>query len=1046
MGGLVAAVPRLSEGSRGRRLFDTRKSSGIKMAASNPQHVTILNPPPPNYINIEGTGCLTNQLQYLQRTVMKAMWRHNFSWPFHHPVDVEALKLPDYYNIVKEPMDLTTIQKRLEHQYYTCAAECIENFKTMFANCYLYNKPNDDIVFMAQELEKVFLQKVAQMPPEEKIVVTSKGKKGEGNTDDAEQSDAKKLQIQQTKKSKKAKQFQMKAASTELHTAEFSLSSSITPSCEAVNKGVKRKADTTTATITTSSESSPVVLEPKIFKLPSREEFLSEEPLSDLWQPTEPTENIELIEPLEYCNEILIELMSNQHAAYAWPFYKPVEITALDAEEYPNIMKCPMDLGTIKNKLDNCEYKDTQEFAADIRLMFMNYYRCHSPDHEIVSMARKLQDVFEMMFARIPDEPPAGRHLLHSTTRSPTSVSTDSSSNVSSDESSEKEQAKRFEELQEQLKAVHQQLQALAKTSVPKLKKKKGKSKKEKCKSKPKIKSAIQKSRKTKRLKKKMSLNAHSKKSQQQKELAGFKSEDEDTAKPMTYDEKRQLSLNINKLPGDKLSRIVYIIQSRESSLRDSNLEEIEIDFESLKASTLRALEKYVLTSLRKRPKKHYAKKPKDQFTLEKTQSQRMLNVSGLLCSAKQNAKSGKNAESKICRRPSRLSESSSSSSSNASSASESTSNDSSSSDSSNSESEAYIKDNENGGKDLFCREQLKIPLHHPEMSCNVVPQIWNPSPLSKLPQKATKAKASHQLLPCSRPLQLSPLKLREQSIVSPSGIIAVVSPLHCTPVHETTQSDAMATQASHNSSYTLSEVPCSSSSNNLSDNRKDIWKPSSLHQRLPSAVQIKSSMGVTKVTPTDQEQKLKASFPDGHWRPQMTESAHATVTENCSVNREDKKKRDAKPQTPLIKDIKVKHADSWTSLGKMVNVPVSVKSSNESFRQFQKAALEKGESEWAKERKRRLEQAERKLKKHPQEKERNSREMGLKSTAVKDSCPIPNKGSGREQSHSAPNLVIDRNLARKLEQERRRREALKSTIDMNFQSDVMATFEETLQ
>jgi hypothetical protein len=29
-----------------------------------------------------------------------------------------------------------------------------------------------------------------------------------------------------------------------------------------------------------------------------------------------------------------------------------------------------------------------------------------------------------------------------------------------------------------------------------------------------------------------------------------FDSEDEDNAKPMTYDEKRQLSLDINKLPG----------------------------------------------------------------------------------------------------------------------------------------------------------------------------------------------------------------------------------------------------------------------------------------------------------------------------------------------------------------------------------------------------------------------------------------------------------------------------------------------------------------
>lgn len=32
--------------------------------------------------------------------------------------------------------------------------------------------------------------------------------------------------------------------------------------------------------------------------------------------------------------------------------------------------------------------------------------------------------------------------------------------------------------------------------------------------------------------------------------IHGFDSDDEDTAKPMTYDEKRQLSLDINKLPG----------------------------------------------------------------------------------------------------------------------------------------------------------------------------------------------------------------------------------------------------------------------------------------------------------------------------------------------------------------------------------------------------------------------------------------------------------------------------------------------------------------
>lgn len=41
--------------------------------------------------------------------------------------------------------------------------------------------------------------------------------------------------------------------------------------------------------------------------------------------------------------------------------------------------------------MDNFEYNDIQEFATDVRLMFMSCYKHNSSDHEIVAMARKLQ-------------------------------------------------------------------------------------------------------------------------------------------------------------------------------------------------------------------------------------------------------------------------------------------------------------------------------------------------------------------------------------------------------------------------------------------------------------------------------------------------------------------------------------------------------------------------------------------------------------------------------------------------------------------------------
>lgn len=51
---------------------------------------------------------------------------------------------------------------------------------------------------------------------------------------------------------------------------------------------------------------------------------------------------------LRYCNGVLKELLSKKHAAYAWPFYKPVDASSLGLHDYHDIIKQPMDLSSIK--------------------------------------------------------------------------------------------------------------------------------------------------------------------------------------------------------------------------------------------------------------------------------------------------------------------------------------------------------------------------------------------------------------------------------------------------------------------------------------------------------------------------------------------------------------------------------------------------------------------------------------------------------------------------------------------------------------------------
>lgn len=43
--------------------------------------------------------------------------------------------------MIKKPMDMGVIKKRLDSVYYLNAQECIDDFNQMFNNCYTYNKP-----------------------------------------------------------------------------------------------------------------------------------------------------------------------------------------------------------------------------------------------------------------------------------------------------------------------------------------------------------------------------------------------------------------------------------------------------------------------------------------------------------------------------------------------------------------------------------------------------------------------------------------------------------------------------------------------------------------------------------------------------------------------------------------------------------------------------------------------------------------------------------------------------------------------------------------
>ncbi|KFD54793.1 hypothetical protein M513_04227 [Trichuris suis] len=667
----------------------------------------------------------TNQLEYLQKEVLRAVLKHKHSWPFAKPVDAKKLNLTDYHDIIKRPMDLGTIEKRLKNCYYYEAPQCLQDFMTMFNNCYTYNPSDSDIVYMAQALEKVFLERIAHLPEQEIEIPRPSNQKRGRHKKGKSLAAARAAQATRATNAFIASQKQFADSSSSMPDVAASMSlemddTASTPlavKATGVNdvsaseghslaslsspmispasalpaktqKGVKRKADTTTpfedqpAKVLTRRESSRPI------KKPARDVFFIENQNQAVKQKYKGKLN----EQMKFCHSIIKELLSKRHADYAWPFYKPVDVEGLGLHDYYDVVEVPMDLGTVKRKLDNREYGDPSEFAADVRLVFTNCYKYNPPDHEVVEMGRKLSDVFEAKFAQLPDDfgsntisPSAfseGHGSMFPSSRSRGQLKSEAS--IPEEEMDEDAVDRRLEELQVQLSDISNEISRLitlknrlkesrfsrtaahatAASSIPAPAKKRAPARhKAEAKVSP---SAPQASSQNQHAATPSTNVASASNAQSAQTVAAtvapgatttekaatqqprkrapvssarskmkkggyyFDSEDEDNAKPTTYDEKRQLSLDINKLPGDKLGRVVQIIQAREPSLKVSNPDEIEIDFETLKPATLRELEAYVASCLKKKARKPYtAKTPKDLEQRKKELEKQIQDLGG---------------------------------------------------------------------------------------------------------------------------------------------------------------------------------------------------------------------------------------------------------------------------------------------------------------------------------------------------------------------------------------------------------------------------------
>lgn len=85
-----------------------RKSGRVNSQARK----TVEEEEPPN--PEQGQGGLSERLKFCNIILKEMLSKKHapYAWPFYEPVDAEALQLHDYHDIVKYPMDLSTVKVR----------------------------------------------------------------------------------------------------------------------------------------------------------------------------------------------------------------------------------------------------------------------------------------------------------------------------------------------------------------------------------------------------------------------------------------------------------------------------------------------------------------------------------------------------------------------------------------------------------------------------------------------------------------------------------------------------------------------------------------------------------------------------------------------------------------------------------------------------------------------------------------------------------------------------------------------------------------------
>lgn len=267
-------------------------------------------------------------------TMIKAIKRLKDAGPFLAPVDIVKLNIPLYYNYIRRPMDLSTIERKITADAYETPEQIVEDFNVLVQNCFRFNGKDAVISQMARNIQASFEKHMLHMPPKDGPPQAARRRKF---VDDVPQLRRDAIGNGRPKR--------------EIHPPK--------------------------------SRDMPYDFRPRRRKMTPE---------------------------LRFCQQVLRELMSKKYDSISYPFVEPVDPVALDCPNYFNVVKNPMDLGTVRHKMQNGEYDNGEQFEKDVRQVFINCYLFNPEGTAVNIMGHRLENVFNEKWAKKPEPTEESSH------------------------------------------------------------------------------------------------------------------------------------------------------------------------------------------------------------------------------------------------------------------------------------------------------------------------------------------------------------------------------------------------------------------------------------------------------------------------------------------------------------------------------------------------------------------------------------------------------------------------------------------------------------